>query len=113
MPMFQFRVVQRFLDCLSRQVGEALAIFSSKDNLRNSKKEYLQNCISRITVCEDTWERKERERREEDKTESVRLEEFGIEKNLLNGATISPEPDVQPSHQDNSLCNHLVGSMVT
>ena len=28
-------------------------------------------------------------------------------------ATISPEPDVQPSHQDNTLSNHLVGSMVT
>ena len=33
--------------------------------------------------------------------------------NLLNVATISPEPDVQPNHQDNTLSNHLVGSMVT
>ena len=72
LPPFRFKIVQQYRDCLSRQIGEAMRIFYSKDSLLNSKNEYLQNCISRITINEESWERKTRERREE---EEERLEE--------------------------------------
>ena len=60
---FTFRVTSMFKDCLSRQIGEALRIFFSQDTILNSKSEYLDNCITRLTVEESQWERKERERR--------------------------------------------------
>ena len=65
-PTFNIRIVKKYADCLSRQVGEALKIFYSKDQLLNSKSEYKQNCLARIAVNEANWERKERERREEE-----------------------------------------------
>ena len=65
-PPFSIKILKRYRDCLSRQIGEALQIFYSNDHLLNSKSEYVQNCISRIAVSEETWERKERERREEE-----------------------------------------------
>ena len=59
-PQFKIRILRQYKDCLSRQVGEAIAIFLSKDSLLNSKNEYVQNCISRITVEEDKYARKKR-----------------------------------------------------
>ena len=53
MPPFKIKILKRYRDCLSRQVGEAIHILLSKDQLLNSKNEYIQNCISRITVQED------------------------------------------------------------
>ena len=50
MPTFSFKTTQKHNDCLSRQVGEAMKIYFSKDHLLNSKNEYLQNCISRLVV---------------------------------------------------------------
>jgi hypothetical protein len=66
LPPFRFKIVQQYRYCLSRQIGEAMRIFYSKDILLNSKNEYLQNCINRITINEESWERKTRERREEE-----------------------------------------------
>ena len=50
----------------------------SKDQLLNSKNEYLQNCITRVVVQEESWEGKERERREdeEEKLEEAKLAAF-------------------------------------
>ena len=81
-PPFQIKVVKQYRDCLSRQVGEAIAILLTKDKLLNSKNEYIQNCISRITVQEDMLERKKRIQREEeeDKAEEEKLKEFKKEK---------------------------------
>ena len=56
-PPFQIKIVKQYRDCLSRQVGEAVAILLTKDNLLNSKNEYIQNYITRITVQEDMLER--------------------------------------------------------
>ena len=64
-PPFTFSVTGMFKDCLSRQIGEALRIFFSQDIILNSKSEYLDNCITRLTVEESQWERKEREKNEE------------------------------------------------
>ena len=63
---------------MSRQVGEAMRIYFSKDKLLNSKNEYLQNCITRVVVQEETWETRVRERREEDeeKQAEARLNAF-------------------------------------
>ena len=38
------------------RVSEAVTMFLSKDNLLNSKNEYVQNCISRVTVEEDVYQ---------------------------------------------------------
>ena len=65
MPRIEFRISGRFKDALSRQVSEAMDIYFTKDNILNSKSEYVKNCISRLTVGEQDWERKERERQEE------------------------------------------------
>ena len=65
MPPFEIKILKRYRDCLSRQVGEAIHILLSKDQLLNSKNEYIQNCISRITVQEDLYQRKARLLQEE------------------------------------------------
>ena len=65
-PQFRVRILKRYRDCLSRQVGEALKIYFSKDELLNSKNEYVQNNISRVVMNEENWERRERDRREEE-----------------------------------------------
>ena len=55
-----------FKDCLSRQIAEAILIHLSKDKLLNSKNEYNSNCRARVTVEENVYERKKRERKEEE-----------------------------------------------
>ena len=64
-PPFAFKVINKYKDCLSRQVGEAIKIQHTTDNILNSKCEYLSNCLTRLTVLEDDWERKKREKDEE------------------------------------------------
>ena len=68
--MFRIKILRRYKDCLSRQVGVAIHILLSRDTLVNSKNEYIQNCIARITVQEDLLERKMRLAKEEEE-ESV------------------------------------------
>jgi hypothetical protein len=50
----------------------------SKDQLLNSKNEYVQNCISRVVANEESWQRRERERKEEEEEEREKgmLERF-------------------------------------
>ena len=59
-------ITGRYRDCLSRQVGEALRIHYSQDNILNSKSEYRSNNITRLAIEEDAWERRERSRLEEE-----------------------------------------------
>jgi hypothetical protein len=82
LPPFKIKTIRQYRDCLSRQVGEAIAILLSKDNLLNSKNEYIQNCISRITVQEDMVERKRRIQKEdeEDRMEEERIKAFKSQK---------------------------------
>ena len=82
LPTFTFTILRSFKDSLSRQVSEAVTMFLSKDNLLNSKNEYVQNCISRVTIEEDKYQRKLRERLEEkeESDEADRLEAFKKEK---------------------------------
>ena len=74
-------------------MGKALKIFYSKDQLLNSKSEYVQNCLARITVNEANWERKERERREEEeeKLNLERLEKFKLEMRKTSHEETDPE----------------------
>ena len=65
-PEFIFRKISSYKDCLSRQIAEAILIHYSKDNLLNSKNEYNSNCLARVTVEENVYERKRRERKEEE-----------------------------------------------
>ena len=73
-----FSITGRYRDCLSRQVAEALRIHYSKDNILNSKSEYRSNTVSRLSIEEDAWERRERTRleEEEDKLAKERIEVF-------------------------------------
>ena len=82
MPEFRFKVIKKYEDCLSRQLGEALSIFTSKDNLLNSKNEFISNCISRLAVQEGLVEKKRREMREEveDREALERLKKFKEQK---------------------------------
>ena len=51
---------------MSRQIGEAIKILYTPDTIPNSKNEYLSNNIPRLTILEVDWERKKREREEEE-----------------------------------------------
>ena len=51
---------------MSRQIAEAILIHLSKDELLNSKNEYNSNGLARVKVEEDVYERKKRERKEEE-----------------------------------------------
>ena len=92
-PPFAFSIVQKYKDCLSRQIGEAIKIYHTTDNILNSKCEYLSNCISRLTVLEDDWEKKQRERNEEEEEyrEKALLEEFKVEKMTENGIMLEED----------------------
>ena len=71
LPPFRIKVIKQYQDCLSRQVGEAIQILLSNDQLLNSKNEYIQNCISRITVQEDQYERRARLTREDEEEKQL------------------------------------------
>ena len=92
-PPFAFSIVQKYKDCLSRQIGEAIKIYHTRDTILNSKCEYLSNCISRLTVLEDDWEKKQRERNEEEEEyrEKALLEEFRMEKMVEDGIVVEEE----------------------
>ena len=50
-PRMNFSITAQYRDCLSRQIGEALRINYTKDNILNSKSEYMSmsNTVSRLT----------------------------------------------------------------
>ena len=77
-PRMNFSITAQYRDCLSRQIGEALRINYTKDNILNSKSEYMSNTVSRLTIEEDAWERKQRSRKEEEDEEmnKRKVEEF-------------------------------------
>ena len=94
-PKMEFSITAKYGDCLSRQIGEALRIHYSKDVILNSKSEYMSNTISRLTIEEDAWERKERSRLEEEQEalDKVKVERF---KRLK---TSSQQEDVQVEYE--------------
>ena len=67
-PDFMLRKLTSYKDCLSRQVAEAILIHYSEDSLLNSKNEYNSNCLARVTVEETAYDRKKRERKEEEES---------------------------------------------
>ena len=88
------KIVSMYKDALSRQVGEAMRIYFSTDVLLNSKSEYLTNCVSRLTISETEWEKKERERQEEmeENIEKVKVEKFRISKQRQQDAKKATTP---------------------
>ena len=86
-PPFRIRVLKQFQDCLSRQVGEAVAIHMSKDSLLKSKNKYVANCISSVSIEEEAMERKFREIRDEESKENKILEQFKLEKKRFSKFT--------------------------
>ena len=81
-PKMSFKVTERFRDCLSRQVSEALRISWTEDSILNSKAEYGHNTVSRLSVVEEVGDRKERERLEEEQEEIMKemVARFKMEK---------------------------------
>ena len=75
-PVFSFRIIGRYRDCLTRQVAEALRIMYTTDQILNSKNEYMANCLTRLCVEEDNYEKKKRERKEEEQEDIKELEAF-------------------------------------
>ena len=61
MPPFRYKIRKTFKDCLSRQTSEAVAIMLHGGPLLNGKNDYFTNCISRVSVEENEYERKKRE----------------------------------------------------
>ena len=92
-PRMDFSITARFRDCLSRQIGEALRISGSRDSLLNSKAEYLSNSVSRLTVKEDAWVLKERQRVEEEEEETTKknVNEFKKQKAKSNSTQSTHE----------------------
>ena len=82
MPKFKLRIRKTFKDCLTRQTSEAVAIMMHKGPLLNGKNDYFTNCISRVKVDENEFERKKREAQDDtdEKERLRRLEIFRGEK---------------------------------
>ena len=95
-----FKIKGMYRDCLSRQLGEAMRIFYSKDMLPDSKSEYLSNFVARLTILEIDWESRERLRKEEeeDVPEKERGERFKLQKTI--------QPSLPPSLQDRTWQNN-------
>ena len=81
-PPFGFKIKKSFKDCLTRQIHEAISIYMSESELLNGKNEYLNNCIARVSVDEDAYEKKKREIKEEieEQERLRRIESFKMEK---------------------------------
>ena len=95
-PKMTFTVLAMFKDALSRQISEALRIHYSVDNILNSKSEYMSNKISRLTIEEDAWERKERSRleEEEEKVAKEEVEKFKKSKSHSPPGALLPKPEL-------------------
>jgi hypothetical protein len=89
-PEMEFSVTGMFKDCLSRQISEALRINFSKDVLLNSKGEYGNNTVSRLTVHEDAWKRRERDRLEEELEELNKKQVQKVEEPAMCPAHTKP-----------------------
>jgi hypothetical protein len=87
---------------LSRQVAEAIRILDTKDQILNSKNEYMANCLTRICVEEERYERKKRERQEEEleEEEKQRLLSFkNKHRRPKRGRADIQEKPVEPSRK--------------
>jgi hypothetical protein len=111
-PNFRFKIKGTFKDCLSRQITEAMRIFLSEDEMLNSKNEYLANCLSRVQVSEDRFERKKRELQEDDeeKEHQARVAKLRIERTSGVGPRECPasrkiHPGTDESEEENSRDN--------
>ena len=84
MPLFKYKIRKTFKDCLTRQTTEAVAIMLHQGDLLNSKNDYLTNCITRVKVEEDAYQRKKRENQEEleEIARLVRVDKFRNEKSI-------------------------------
>ena len=51
---------------MSKQIAVAILIHYPEDELLNSKNVYNSNCLARVTLEESVYERKKRERKEEE-----------------------------------------------
>ena len=98
-PRMMFSITARYRDCLTRQIGEALRINNTVDNILNSKSEYRNNTIGRLTIEESAWERRERSRveDEEDKLNKEEVDKFRRLKTTNRMEEMVPGvDDVQP-----------------
>ena len=62
-PLFRFKIVRRFKDSLSRQVGESVRI-DMRNGVLNSKTVYSRNRLPRLELEKTEWEREDEEKRD-------------------------------------------------
>ena len=76
-------------------MGEAIKILYSQDQLLNSKSEYLNNCLTRVSVPEEAWEKNQREIREgeEERLEGENMDRFRKLKSRLGECSKGMEED--------------------
>ena len=91
-PIFEFKILEQYKDCLSRQVGEAIKILYSKDVLLNSKLEYLNNCLTRITIREQSF-----------RQEKLRARQSSHEEEKYTGPKPTNDPTGHPQVQVQGL----------
>ena len=119
-PKVGFTITGRFKDCLSRQISEALRINLTKDVLLNSRGEYGNNCLSRLSVQEEAWERREKSRLEEEEEEQTKkkVEEFRRLKCVQYTTPLPPgqtgqAAQMESTHEDISVSPAQLTSIVT
>ena len=100
-PKFHYKIRRSYKDCLSRQIGEAVAIMMTEDAILNDKCEYLSNCIARVKVDETELERKKKEAMDEIKERErlIALENFRKEKEPAVKGMKRKEKETQSSHE--------------
>ena len=77
LPNFQFRVIGKYKDCLTRQIKEAIRVQNRPNNLY-SKGEWGGGTIPRLVVEKAEWEMGKEERRSgKRKVERRRRQEMG------------------------------------
>ena len=107
-PQFSFTIKAKFRDCLSRQVAEAISIMYTKDQLLNSKNEYMANCLTRICVEENRFERKKREREEEEQEEKDKLRLFNFKERHRRPKRSRAASTTEPACKRMKLTTHFL-----
>ena len=102
-PPLQFKIIGSYRDCLSRQVSEALKLQNTGNEILNSKNEYASNCLARIVVDMDKYERKKMDMKEEEdeKLAARRLEIFKQDKKRPKRSRSSQQEEIGQSTPTN------------
>ena len=109
-PVFEFRIIGRYRDCLSRQVAEALLI-EDRGNL-NKKSEFTSNHISRLESGLSQWEKERAMEVESNERANFRsnINNFiNVIKNVRSLITLPDPVNICRKRQNTSSQTHRTG----